>query len=172
MYNESHFFDSRCSNGVVSQVYDKQNWRQSHQWQIKGVIYWFLVTNMCQIRLLFFVYLFEINNREPILIANMLDNMELNAIQQQYKHNREKRNKADYWLSQLGRHVIYLLQTFRIRALLSFRYCPIVLHSWCPLATILVRHRPSRVLGGIRGYTPYTNLRVFLTAYTHLSDHK
>ena len=26
--------------------------------------------------------------------------------------------------------------------------------------------------GGIRGYTPYTNLRVFLTAYTHLSDHK
>jgi len=34
---------------------------------------------MCQIRLLFFVYLFEINNREPILISNMLDNMELNA---------------------------------------------------------------------------------------------
>jgi len=30
----------------------------------------------------------------------------------------------------------------------------------------------SGVLGGIRGYTPYTNLRVFLTAYTHLSDHK
>jgi len=26
--------------------------------------------------------------------------------------------------------------------------------------------------GGIRGYTVYTNLRVFLTAYTHLSDHK
>jgi len=26
--------------------------------------------------------------------------------------------------------------------------------------------------GGIRGYTPYTNLLVFLTAYTHLSDHK
>ena len=26
--------------------------------------------------------------------------------------------------------------------------------------------------GGIRGYTAYTNLRVFLTAYTHLSDHK
>ena len=26
--------------------------------------------------------------------------------------------------------------------------------------------------GGIRGYTPDTNLRVFLTAYTHLSDHK
>ena len=22
------------------------------------------------------------------------------------------------------------------------------------------------------GYTPYTNLQVFLTAYTHLSDHK
>jgi len=22
-----------------------------------------------------------------------------------------------------------------------------------------------------RGYTPYTNLRFFLTAYTHLSDH-
>jgi len=30
----------------------------------------------------------------------------------------------------------------------------------------------SGVLVGIRGYTPYTNLRVFLTAYTHLSDHK
>jgi len=30
----------------------------------------------------------------------------------------------------------------------------------------------SGVLGGIRGYTAYTNLRVFLTAYTHLSDHK
>jgi len=30
----------------------------------------------------------------------------------------------------------------------------------------------SGVLGGIRGYTLYTNLRVFLTAYTHLSDHK
>jgi len=30
----------------------------------------------------------------------------------------------------------------------------------------------SGVLGGIRGYTPYNNLRVFLTAYTHLSDHK
>ena len=30
----------------------------------------------------------------------------------------------------------------------------------------------SGVLGGIRGYTPYTNLRVFLTAYAHLSDHK
>jgi len=28
------------------------------------------------------------------------------------------------------------------------------------------------VLGGIRGYTAYTNLRRFLTAYTHLSDHK
>jgi len=26
--------------------------------------------------------------------------------------------------------------------------------------------------GGIRGYTPYTNLRVFLTAYTHFSDDK
>jgi len=26
--------------------------------------------------------------------------------------------------------------------------------------------------GGIRGYTAYTNLQVFLTAYTHLSDHK
>jgi len=26
----------------------------------------------------------------------------------------------------------------------------------------------SGVLGGIRGYTAYTNLRVFLTAYTHL----
>jgi len=26
--------------------------------------------------------------------------------------------------------------------------------------------------GGIRGYTAYTNLWVFLTAYTHLSDHK
>jgi len=24
----------------------------------------------------------------------------------------------------------------------------------------------------IGGYTAYTNLRVFLTAYTHLSDHK
>ena len=31
---------------------------------------------------------------------------------------------------------------------------------------------PSGVFEGIRGYTPYTNLRVFLTAYTHLSDHK
>jgi len=30
----------------------------------------------------------------------------------------------------------------------------------------------SGVLGGTRGYTAYTNLRVFLTAYTHLSDHK
>ena len=30
----------------------------------------------------------------------------------------------------------------------------------------------SGVLGGIRGYMPYTNLRVFLTAYTHLRDHK
>ena len=30
----------------------------------------------------------------------------------------------------------------------------------------------SGVLGGIRGYTAYTNLRGFLTAYTHLSDHK
>ena len=30
----------------------------------------------------------------------------------------------------------------------------------------------SGVLGGIRGYTTYTNIRVFLTAYTHLSDHK
>ena len=30
----------------------------------------------------------------------------------------------------------------------------------------------SGVLVGIRGYTPYTNLRFFLTAYTHLSDHK
>jgi len=30
----------------------------------------------------------------------------------------------------------------------------------------------SGVLGCIRGYTPYTNLQVFLTAYTHLSDHK
>ena len=27
-------------------------------------------------------------------------------------------------------------------------------------------------IGGIRGYTAYTNLRVFLTAYTYLSDHK
>ena len=27
-------------------------------------------------------------------------------------------------------------------------------------------------IGGIHGYTAYTNLRVFLTAYTHLSDHK
>ena len=30
----------------------------------------------------------------------------------------------------------------------------------------------SGVLGGIRGYMAYTNLQVFLTAYTHLSDHK
>jgi len=30
----------------------------------------------------------------------------------------------------------------------------------------------SGVLGGICGYTAYTNLRGFLTAYTHLSDHK
>jgi len=30
----------------------------------------------------------------------------------------------------------------------------------------------SGVLGGIRGYTAYTDLWVFLTAYTHLSDHK
>jgi len=34
------------------------------------------------------------------------------------------------------------------------------------------RHEISGVLGGIRGYTPYTNLPVFSTAYTHLSDHK
>ena len=34
-------------------------------------------------------------------------------------------------------------------------------------------HVVSGVLGGgIRGYTPYTNLRGFLTAYTHLSDYK
>jgi len=38
-----------------------------------------------------------------------------------------------------------------------------------PLPPLLLT---SGVLGGIRGYTPYTNLRVFLTAYTHLSDHK
>jgi len=30
----------------------------------------------------------------------------------------------------------------------------------------------SGVLGGICRYTAYTNLRGFLTAYTHLSDHK
>ena len=33
---------------------------------------------------------------------------------------------------------------------------------------------PGTFLGSgcIGGYTPYTNLGVFLTAYTHLSDHK
>jgi len=34
-----------------------------------------------------------------------------------------------------------------------------------------ISETPIGVLGGIRGYTPYTNLRGFLTAYTHLSDH-
>ena len=37
---------------------------------------------------------------------------------------------------------------------------------------ILISETPSGVLGGIRGYMPYTNIRGFLTAYTHLSDHK
>jgi len=30
--------------------------------------------------------------------------------------------------------------------------------------------KTSGVLGGICGYTAYTNLRVFLTAYTHLNN--
>ena len=55
------------------------------------------------------------------------------------------------------------------------------LHAFCILGPIFtdqchlhikVAAIASGVLGGIRGYTPYTNLRVFLTAYTHLSDHK
>ena len=36
----------------------------------------------------------------------------------------------------------------------------------------VILYKGSGVLGGIRRYTPYTNLRVFLTEYTHLSDHK
>jgi len=42
-----------------------------------------------------------------------------------------------------------------------------------PVAVISGGHTEAVVYwGGIRGYTAYTNLRVFLTAYTHLSDHK
>jgi len=37
---------------------------------------------------------------------------------------------------------------------------------------IIHQVRPVVYWGGIRGFTAYTNLRVFLTAYTHLSDHK
>ena len=53
------------------------------------------------------------------------------------------------------------------------------LHVTCGLTACTPGSAPGPTLGNeygktlrLRGYTPYTNLWGFLTAYTHLSDHK
>ena len=55
---------------------------------------------------------------------------------------------------------------------LTFWRFPFIITLVLFILTLMPLLSTSGVLGSIRGYTPYTNLRVFLTAYTHLSYHK